>query len=380
MALSLHAQITFDEGYFIDNTGTNTTCLIKNLDWSNNPTSFHYKLQTDGEVLEATIDSVQEFGMITGPLYQRATVNIDRSSRLMEHLSTERKPDFKEETLFLKKIVDGPAKLYSYKDGELIRYFYETTTQDLEQLVYKQFKTNQSVVENNQFRQQLYLALQCDDLSQRSVQSTPYKEKELRKIFTRYNQCIDPSYEVVQKEKRDLFNLSIRPGINYSELVLNHSTGVASGSFDKQLDFRLGIEAEFILPFNKNKWALLIEPTYQSFKADDNFSGVGVEINYSSIEIPLGIRHYFFLSDDSKLFVNACYIPNIPVKKELEFTRNWEPEISTTSSLGVGIGFKFKSKFSAEFRYQSPRELIANDSNWGGDHEIISFILGYTLF
>ena len=38
--------------------------------------------------------------------------------------------------------------------------------------------------------------------------------------------------------------------------------------FDSNTNVSLGIEAEFILPFNKNKWAIIFEPTYQYYKTE----------------------------------------------------------------------------------------------------------------
>jgi hypothetical protein len=42
-----YAQITFEKGYFINNSGDRTECFIKNIDWRDNPTKFEYKMQID---------------------------------------------------------------------------------------------------------------------------------------------------------------------------------------------------------------------------------------------------------------------------------------------------------------------------------------------
>ena len=34
------AQINFEKGYYISNSGEKTECFIKNIDWMNNPVSF----------------------------------------------------------------------------------------------------------------------------------------------------------------------------------------------------------------------------------------------------------------------------------------------------------------------------------------------------
>ncbi len=45
----------------------------------------------------------------------------------------------------------------------------------------------------------------------------------------------------------------------------------AEFDFGSQVNFRIGIEAEFIRGFNKNKWAIICEPTYQSFTGEATY-------------------------------------------------------------------------------------------------------------
>lgn len=40
----VNAQINFEKGYFISNDNEKIECLIKSIDWKNNPTEFKYKL------------------------------------------------------------------------------------------------------------------------------------------------------------------------------------------------------------------------------------------------------------------------------------------------------------------------------------------------
>lgn len=39
------SQISFESGYFIDNSNQRINCWIKNVDWRNNPSQFNYKLK-----------------------------------------------------------------------------------------------------------------------------------------------------------------------------------------------------------------------------------------------------------------------------------------------------------------------------------------------
>ena len=64
LSFNCYSQISFEKGYYINNSYQKTNCLIKNIDWKNNPT--------------------------------------DRSSEIMDDLNNDKNPTFKEEKLFLK--------------------------------------------------------------------------------------------------------------------------------------------------------------------------------------------------------------------------------------------------------------------------------------
>jgi hypothetical protein len=65
IAFSITAQIRFEPGYFITNTGEKVNCLIKNSDWQNNPTSFKYQLTKESKIEDGDILNIKEFGVIT---------------------------------------------------------------------------------------------------------------------------------------------------------------------------------------------------------------------------------------------------------------------------------------------------------------------------
>jgi hypothetical protein len=59
----LFGQIVFEKGYFIDKNGNKIICLIKNIDWKDNPKGFDYKLFEDGEIKSANTEDVLEFSV-----------------------------------------------------------------------------------------------------------------------------------------------------------------------------------------------------------------------------------------------------------------------------------------------------------------------------
>ena len=138
-AINSYSQISFESGYFINNSNQKTECFIKNIDWANNPTEFEYKLTEKSEKKKATIKTVKEFSIYDTSKYVRATINIDISRNSNDELSTTKKAIFKEEELFLKVLIEGKASLYLYKYSNLTKFFFSKDGSKTEQLIFKKY-------------------------------------------------------------------------------------------------------------------------------------------------------------------------------------------------------------------------------------------------
>lgn len=389
LSQAAQAQITFEEGYYIDNEGRKVNCYIKNVEWKNNPVSFEYKINHEKDVLRANIDEVQAFR--TGDLnYIRAKVNIDRSSAMIGELSKHFGPDFNEETLFLKEIVRGDAKLYSYIDGNLSRFFYQMGDGPIVQLIYKKYRPENNIVEvNESYKQTLINKLSNEAISVKDIMGVMYREKDLKKVFYAYNEFRDPDYtRPIDDNKSIDFDLYLRPGVNFSKLKLSNSVvEERTSQFGASPSIRFGLEAEFFLPFNKNKWAALVEPTFQQFSEEDNLAfnetvTTSTEIEYQSIELPVGVRYYLFLNEKSTLFTNALLLLDFPIKGTVIGERSDLVDLEMTSrpSFALGAGYNYNSRFSLELRYLINREVLGKYTFWNSSYRTFSIILGYNLF
>lgn len=394
-SLSCYSQITYESGYFIDNSDKKITCLIKNIDWKNNPTQFKYKLEENAEPLNADIETIKEFGAVNTFKYVRSTVEIDRSSEYIRELDNNSEPIFSEEQLFLKVLIEGKADLYIYQDGNLKRFFYTKDNSNIEQLVYKKYSTSDKKVgQNYQFRQQLWNDLKCSTIRQNKLENLNYKKGELIKFFIEYNKCSSSKFiNYEENQERELFNLNIRPRLNNSFLSLQSIAGDSGDIvFDSKFHIGFGLETEFILPFNKNKWSIIVEPTYQYYKSEKTIDDSKISggqrktmIEYSSLEIPLGLRHYFFLNEDSKIFANISFVFGVDINSNFEFKRKDdsvinEVAISNRNNLAFGVGYKMYDRYSLEMRYQTRRDILGNYVFWNSEYRTLSLIFGYSVF
>jgi len=391
----IFSQIAFEKGYFLTNDNDSTICLIKNKDWQYTPNNFEYKSNLEGDVKSTSLHEIQEFGIFGKSKFIRKTVLIDRSSDLLNKISDVKKPLFEEEILFLNVLLEGNASLAIYEDEEITRFFYSVNDIEMEQLVFKRYMLLPTIVaRNNNFRHQLFMNLKCEGSNiEKKVVNAYYSRNELIDLFTTYNEC-SGSNQISYGDNRDkdLFNLSIKPRYRTLSLVISNPNDIAGFvNFGSTAGFSLGLETEFILPFKKNKWAIVAEPNYLEFLSSTNVpanlvgGSIDVELDYKSIELPVGLRYYLFLGDQSKIFLNALYTVDFDFNSKIIFTRvsgeNFDTfDIQARPNLCYGIGYKYGKRISAEFRTMTPRTLLGYDKSWDSVLNSMSLILGISLF
>jgi len=386
LSINSFAQKNFEPGYFIDNHNQRIECLIKNLQWSNSPKEFDFKLNEKNATQTATIDSVKEFGITGSSKYVRFDTRIDRSSMDMDKLSKTRNPSWSEERLFLKVLVEGKATLYYYSENLFVRFFFNVGDSALKQLIFKEyFAGNNQIASNTEFRQQLWMEVRCGDADISQVENISYSKNELTRYFQKYNSCMGG--QTAHEDKRNfsaMFNLKLTPGItNTSISVKDIVTPERSTDFGNKFGFRFGMEAEYLLPFMKNKWGLIAEPSYMYFKANGTNQLGNATIDYQSLEIPFGIRHYFYLKDDLNIFLDAFLVINtgITFNSQILFEYQFAAPviIKTKGSIALGAGMGYK-RLSAEIRYIPEREILGGYDYWFTDCRVISYVVGYRLF
>jgi hypothetical protein len=144
--------------------------------------------------------------------------------------------------------------------------------------------------------------------------SVRYDAKSLSRFFIAYNTCEKSPYsDYYATSAKTIFHLNIRAGADRVKFVLSDHTGQVPQSFSygNPSGFRIGVEAELILPFNRNKWGVLIEPT---------FFNTGSTIQYEGVN----------------LFI--------------------QPRLGEM----VAGGFRYKDRFGIELQYQFPQSTLNN--------------------
>ena len=387
---TISAQSNFEPGYFINNEAAKTICIIKNKDWETNPDKFDYKLSKDSKTLSKSIDEVKEFGFDNGSKFTRYNLEMDYSSELVKNLSIEKEPQYQNATLFLKSVVEGKANLYSYQAGhEFTRFFYKIEGEEKPtMLVYKSYKKpNNMIGKNEKYKQQLWKALKSDQLTILDLNKLDYSEKKMVDYFVKFNETSTEKKitTIYKKKPRDLFDLNIRPGILISSFALRVGQEKVIEVINTKPGLRIGLEAEFFLPFQNYNWSFIFEPTFhriagKSNEIRPNLSGHD-ELNYSSIELPIGLRYYFHFNETSKIFANIAFLVDIPLTDSIILSNLFSSadiEIESKNNIAFGIGYTLKDKYQLELRYNYNRGLVPY-SGWKSKYEYLAVVFGYNF-
>lgn len=383
ISTAIYGQARLEKGYFIDTNNHKTECFIRNYDWQNNPREFEYTIENNDSIKKNTITFVREFGIYGYSKYVRADVNIDRSSIDLKTLSTQKSPVWSQEQLFLKVLIDGKATLYSYSDGGLPHFFYSKADRPTQQLVCKDYIDKEGKLNTNaSFRQQLWNDIKCANTSTNILEKIGYYQKDLENYFNNYNKCSGDTTVVNYSylQNRDLFNLRINQGLNYTSLIFKDTYSTSQIKYNSTITFRVGIEAEYILPFNQNKWGILIEPTFQYYNTKKGIPTyrLPVTINLNLIEFPIGIRYYYLLNEKMKIYLNAFYIPNYTINfnRSINFNHLNALELKPNQSYAVGGGIDYKN-LSLELRYYTSKDLLSTYVFYSTDYNRFEVIAGY---
>jgi hypothetical protein len=374
-----HAQINYVKGYVIDINDRRIECEVVDKEWSNNPSQLKYRINTHDNVLVGDVNTLKEFGIDGVLKYVSVQVKIDTSETSLTFRGTNAAPEWKTTTVFLKVLVEGQASLYAYDQEPMRRFFYKTGDSPIEQLVFKEYRMEDGIKANRFYLNQLNGFVKCGDSPAR-LKNLRYEKNSLINYFQEFNTCSGSPTITYVRKKRNWFNIKLTPGVNYTSLKLSNDRSLQNADYDFSMNFRLGFELNFILPFNKNKWEIFVEPSFHNYNTKGTSNVGSTNVAFKTMEGLIGLRHYFFLKD-SKIFLQAGAFSELYASGRAEFgaTAISDVELGQKgASFSVGAGYSQK-RYSLELRYSS-KSVTANYAYWKSSYQNISLIAGFKLF
>lgn len=372
-------QVSWEKGHLITLTGDKKDVLIKDKDWIFNPEFIEYRLKTDGETFMATPDNVLEIGIGENVLYVSSSSDLDVSSDKLNALDNSRSMKTAKYKVFQKTIIKGKISLYEYVSGLNTRYYFQVDTQMI-LLNYKMFLSgNGKVTTNAAYKSQLFSALPCDQV-RTMVKDINYTVQDLKKIFIEYHQCISSEYKTFILPKSPTL-ISVAPGLGI-DLIQS----IVNRKKENIINPKFNIELEALLPINKYKWAINLESTYHQYvSAEVPFSFQTAKKSYKSLEFGLGLRHYFYLNQNSTFFVQGGGVLDYPIENKLVWTTS-DPFIDNFKLvvLSLSTGIKHK-RFYLHVKWYSRRNLNGDSlldfllAQGGYKFDKYSFYTGYYI-
>lgn len=393
------AQIAYEPGYFIDNTGNKTECLVRNPNWLLNPESFDYRLTENGVSQSSGIKDVQEFG-VGDYIFKRYTVLIDRSSNDVERASVIKDPEYTTETLYLRQIATGEAVLYSYASTNFVRFFAAKNGDEPQQLVYKPYKSDGGIAYNRTYRGQLYRIMKDKYPDNNTYKKIDYTAKDLVTLFNKYNGVTETETQAIKQEGGGKLHLRVYAGghlatgthtVTMTDETFNINTAIAPVA---------GVDFECVLPFNNGKWSVFVSPYFEAYKhteakprQDGNTAPIYqytsyASLDYKSINLPLGLRYNMFLSADSRLTLSAAFSYSLAAgTSKARYERrnaiasnnfNYENPLTNSVTLILAGGYQYKD-FGIEARYLPERRVTTNYSSIITKYGGFSVVLNYKV-
>lgn len=326
------------------------------------------------------------------------TKNID----LLDHLS---EPNYKENWLLLKVIVNGDYNLYQYSSSIFSQFYYkDSNTNEIKPLVYKEYIIGSSVKKNNHFRSQLRKDIPLYYYVFNDYEKLEYKYDDLLKYFNKLN-----GYEENVGVKKTNVKLSVLVGLanNFHKELYFADTAIKrlylnDYELEKKSPLFFGVSGEVFLDKNELN-AIFIDLGFMHYKTSyylDYYNSVAsnIKFEYKSniMMVNFGYKRYFNISSNSKIYASASLSPNFffTSKNQVSYDffdsgydglGNYYEETynlsvkrhKNSSNLGVrfSMGYKFKNHYFAEVNYRKG----ANSEYVNFSHEITSFVLGYTF-
>ena len=374
------AQIEFEPGYYIDNSGDTTHCFIQNLDWRNNPSRIKVRPENSNSISVKTINDIREFVIHNDFKYRRFSVFINFATN--NTFDSNPGPELQDMKVFLKVLLEGKATLYEFTYGNTTNYFYALEGQRPECLVFKEYVNENGVRRRSStFRKQIWEKLRCQGISVNSVSHLKYNKSSLTNYFKLYNTC-QGSVSIKLSSNNPASRFSLRPTYGV-EFVTGWIGNDMDNEFldvplDKGIENVIGLNMEYILPFNKNKWSLTFQTNLHSYFTQGT-ENTRVKVKRRAIEFPLGFTHYFFIDNGKKLFINPNFVTSLQYnfKQELELS-NRQLELDSGNNFMIKTGLDW-NKIRIEFGYHFSRSIVNKYFFWDSRYRRIYLGLGYKI-
>ena len=388
----LAAQIAFKPGYLITNKGVKKECLLKNAGIENSGKKYLYKYSSSDSVQWVDLKKVKEFGVYNKNRFIRSEIELDNSSNQIKHLKdTLNHQRLEKGYAFLQEVISSEhASLYSFLHEGNEYFFYKKKNSNIENLIFKKYVKQiasgleSEVYYDNRYQKQLELNLPCSAKTQR----LSYSRRPLVRYFRTYIKENNGELQTETKKQEGKFLVKANAGVNFSSYSMEDKKKLSKHNFSNESGLTIGLTAEYLFPFNRNKWGLFAGVYYAditSYYTNSTNSGTNLpnsELELKDISIPFGIVHYIHFNKQFRFFlkggVNASFYKGGKTFEIGEADKSDQLRDSAVNLI-FGAGFNY-GRFQAEASYFIPRNLISLTDIYDSEFNQLNITVGFTLF
>ena len=374
---TVSAQLIYSPGYIIQKEGTRHG-LLSHSGFGKESKLLYFKETENSVSTSYTPKSIDGF-FYEGELYESAVINTEVSVFDMSNLDDGAELRFERDTVFLIQLVKGEKSLYFFNNRVNKVQFYIKIKSEYELLLYKRYmlegEGKRVVYENNKYIGQLGVyMMDCPEIIN-DLKKLKYSKTSLSKLFWKYNDLMDYTYEVTRGKKALRYEYGVKAGLNLTSLKLSEKPYYALLNLDdaRKIYPAFGVFLNTYLQRNRQNLSLYNELYYTEFYAtgqmeyhlDEYYHTISdSKIDYMGINM-LSTLRYAIPAGGFNINLNAGIafpiysdLINVKTRHILFYTTNYEvSEIAIPyfkpSKLAavVGIGATY-NKFSFDVRFE----------------------------
>lgn len=377
----------FQQGYYIDREGNRKEIQLEDKKWITWPNDALTILE-NGRKKQIPMNQIREFGIDGEMKFITADVKIDRSSDRLSELGFDPEPNFVEERVLLKAIVEGDLSLYLFLDNNIKKFFYQREDAELKQLIFKRYKEvvgpRVIVNENVAFRKQLEKIATCGS---RNYDKINYELEPLKNFILDQNDCANAQVDFVSsREVKSRVELNVGAGVMYSLIQVER----AFNDFNVNvLSPTAVVELEYVIPTIRHEVGIKLNAFYNSFEVQDEinfpYSTGPREISVSHSEIFVGpsVEYRYFLNNSSAISGGfGYYFPLLLEESTYTETvsRLEKAEKNATPFPGIFFSYGY-NRIHLKLQGFVGTNLLEEDvNNFSVNLQRASLTLGYSLF
>lgn len=368
------AQKKILKGYIIDSYGIKKMVEIEDQEWIRTPKKFSIRFENSDSTFKVYPEDLQEINIENSIKYISRKIWYPQKESDLNSIYGGNRIPFVSNQIFLKVLIEGKYNLYEYNKDHNLLFFanrQNDTITCLNKYKYIDHKTN-NIREYNQYIGQLLEIFKNENPDFQDFNLIKYDLRDLSSLFKKFNKSYLDStkiYETHRSKINTMFKFQAGLGvgrIGIEDKVYNFF------NFPKEtkVTFLPGFEIEIQIINKYSHYAFFLQPIYRGFKSEVLINNqYPHKFTYKVIELPIGIKRYIKLRNDSKFYFSLAYNLNLNLKTNLTDGDNRKVTgfyNSSNSIIGAGIATSKNITFQINYHifrkptWPYPNNLVSN--------------------